>query len=236
VQAQVRAREGIELARTLGHPFSLAHALFFEAVVLYLVGRGEALLRTLDDVMTLSHEHGFPFWLGLARVFRGATLIDSDPQATVAEIGDGLSQAAATGNQAGAPPMIAMLALAHRAAGQHAEAMQALELALAVSAQTGQPHWDAELHRERGELLLACRADGTADAARGLFERALAIARAQRARSQELRAATSLARLLCAHGARDAARRTLVPIADWFSEGRDSPDVRAAVALLAALG
>ena len=232
----VRGREGIELARTLGHPFRLAHALLFEAVVLYLVGRGEALLRTLDDVMTLSHEHGFPFWLGLARVFRGATLIDSDPQAAVAEIGDGLSQAAATGNQAGAPPMIAMLALAHRAAGQHAEAMRALELALAVSAQTGQPHWDAELHREQGELLLACRADGTADAARGLFERALAIARAQRARSQELRAATSLARLLCAHGVRDAARRTLVPIADWFSEGRDSPDVRAAVALLAALG
>ena len=133
----VRGREGIELARTLGHPFRLAHALLFEAVVLYLVGRGEALLRSLDDVMTLSHQHGFPFWLGLARVFRGATLIDSDPQAAVAEIGDGLSQAAATGNQAGAPPMIAMLALADRAAGQHAEAMRALELALAVSAQTG---------------------------------------------------------------------------------------------------
>ena len=93
--------------------------------------------------------------------------------------------------------------------------------------------WDAELYRLQGSLLL-CRASAQAEAERA-FQQALSIARKQHARSLELRAATSLARLWQAHGRRKDARRLLEPTYAWFSEGFDTPDLREAAALLVEL-
>src|SRR5262249_62260943 len=90
--------------------------------------------------------------------------------------------------------MHAVRAAVQQAMGQTAEALRLVERGLALSRETGQPYWDAELQRLRGELLL--RSHPGAAEAESLFRRALEIARGQEARSFELRAATSLARLL----------------------------------------
>jgi predicted ATPase len=90
--------------------------------------------------------------------------------------------------------------------------------------------WDAYLHRLLGEIELG--ANGDADAAQTSFERALGIARAQDARSLELRTAVALARLWSDRGRKSDARALLAPLYGWFSEGLDAPDLRDARALL----
>ena len=110
------------------------------------------------------------------------------------------------------------------------KAQRTVATALALAAQTGQPYFDAELHRFDGDLILAT--GGTADEAAARYHRALAIAREQGARSFELRAATSLARLWRDRGKRAAARDLLAPIYAWFTEGSDTQDLQDAKALL----
>ena len=96
---------------------------------------------------------------------------------------------------------------------------------------TGERVWEAELVRLEGELRLAASPDDVAEALE-CFRRAIEIARRQAARSWELRAALSLARLLVAEGRRDEARRTLAGVYDWFTEGFDTTDLGEAKALL----
>ena len=140
----------------------------------------------------------------------------------------------------GAPALFAALAEAQRAAGQLADAQGTVATALAIAAQTGQPFFDADLHRLDGDLLLAT--GGPADEAAARYHRALAIAREQGARSFELRAATSLARLWRDQGKRGTpseasakageARDLLAPVYTTFTEGFDTRDLVDAKALL----
>ena len=118
----------------------------------------------------------------------------------------------------------------HSEPGQLAEAQGTVATALAVAAQTGQPHFDAVLHRLDGDLLLAT--GGPADEAVARYHPALAIAREQGARSFELRAATSLARLWRDQGKRAEAHALLAPVYAWFTEGFDTRDLQDAKALL----
>ena len=161
-------------------------------------------------MVALSETQGFPFWLGVGRAFHAAARVVAGDFGALPEILDGMALAAETGNQAGAPALFALLAEAQRAAGQLAEAQGTVATALAVAAQTGQPFFDADLHRLDGDLLLAT--GGTADEAAARYHRALAIAREQGARSFELRAATSLARLWRDQGKRAEARDLLAPV------------------------
>ena len=109
--------------------------------------------------------------------------------------------------------------------------------ALALTERTDERLYEAELHRLRGELLLqgADRADRSAlpgDEAEASFRQAIAIARRQKARSLELRAALSLTRLQACLGQRSEALASLADVFDWFTEGQDTPDLREARALL----
>ena len=99
---------------------------------------------------------------------------------------------------------------------------------------TKETMFDAELNRVAGEIaLLSPNVDE--EKARAYFERALAVARAQQAKSWELRAAMSMARLLSDQGEGQAARELLAPVYDWFTEGFDTIDLRQAKALLGEL-
>jgi predicted ATPase len=142
----------------------------------------------------------------------------------------GLALAAETGHRLGSPGVFAVLAEAQQAASQLAEAQGTVATALAVAAQTGQPFVDADLHRLDGDLLLAT--GGAADEAAARYHRALAIAREQGARSFELRAATSLARLWRDQGKRAEARALLAPVYATFTEGFATRDLIDAKALL----
>jgi predicted ATPase len=115
--------------------------------------------------------------------------------------------------------------------GRHDEALGALGLGLAQAEQQGEHWYDAELHRLRAEILLDM--DGNAiEEVEALFGQSLAIARGQEAKTFELRAATSLARLWQRQGKRDAARDLLAPLYAWFTEGFDTRDLIEAKALL----
>jgi predicted ATPase len=114
-------------------------------------------------------------------------------------------------------------------------AAQPLGLGVAQAEGQGQHYYDAELHRLRAEILLDTDGDAVEEA-EALFSRSLEIARRQKAKSFELRAATSLARLWQRQGKRDAARALLAPLYAWFTEGFDIRDLQDAKALLEDLG
>ena len=180
-------------------------------------------------MVALSETQGFPLWLGLGRAHHAVARVVGGDAGALPEILDGMALAA-TGTQVGAPATLAMLAEAQRAVGQLAEAQATVATALAVAVQTGQPFFDADIHRLDGDLLLAT--GGTADEAAARYHRALAIAREQGARSLELRAATSLAGLWRDQGKRAEARDLLAPVYACFTEGFDTRDLVEAKTLL----
>ncbi len=128
-------------------------------------------------------------------------------------------------------PSFAFLADAYRQAGQAVVGLPVLTKALSLADQTGECDYEAELHRLKGELLrsLAFSNDSETETC---FHRALDIARHQHAKSWELRAATSLARLWQSWDKRQDAYDLLAPVYEWFTEGFDTADLQEAKALL----
>ena len=151
--------------------------------------------------------------------------------AALAEVAEGFALAAGTSHRGGAPGLFAALADGRRAAGKYAAALGVVGNGFAVATETGQHFWDAGLHQLKGELLLDTDPANAAEA-EALFCRALDIARAQEAKSFELRAATSLARLWQRQGKRAEACALLAPVYAWFTEGFDTGDLVEAKVLL----
>jgi predicted ATPase len=131
------------------------------------------------------------------------------------------------------PFYLSLLAQIYGKARRVAEGLATIDEALAVARAHNERGWDAELHRLRGDLLLAHGAD-TSDAEAAIF-RAIEIARSQQARSLELRATMSLARLWITQNRTDDAKRRLEDVYAWFTEGFETPDLQAAHHLLAQL-
>jgi predicted ATPase len=181
-------------------------------------------------VIALSDAQGFPLWLGVGRAFHAAARVTEGDLGALPDIVEGFSLSAQTGNQSGAPVMLQVLAEAQKNAGEFADAQGTVLSGLAVATQSGQPFFDADLHRLQGDLVLAT--GGAPADAETLFHRALDIACAQEAKSFELRAATSLARVLRDQGKRAQARALLAPAYEWFTEGFATRDLIDAKALL----
>ena len=153
-------------------------------------------------------------------------------QEGIAQIQEGLANARATGWLGAIRPYwLSLLAEACGETGRLDEGLSALTEALAIADEHENRHYEAEMHRLKGELLLK-QDDSNAAAAQNCFERAVEIARKQSAKSLELRATMSLARLLRDTGRRDEARMMLVEIYNWFTEGFDTPDLKDAKSLL----
>jgi len=132
------------------------------------------------------------------------------------------------------PHCWAALADSYRGAGRIDEGLQAVAEGLKQARETSARFIEAELYRLKGELLLAGDGRGAVDA-EDCFRQAVEIARRQNAKSLELRAATSLSRLLQRQGKREEARRLLAEVYAWFTEGFDTADLKDALALLDAL-
>jgi class 3 adenylate cyclase/tetratricopeptide (TPR) repeat protein len=126
---------------------------------------------------------------------------------------------------------LSLIAQSQSGFGYYNEALVAIEEALTIIEETGQRTFEAEVHRINGELLLTRNSSSTARAEEG-FRTAIEIARRQKAKSWELRATTSLGRLLRDTGRRDEARTMLADIYNWFTEGFDTADLKDAKALL----
>jgi predicted ATPase len=149
----------------------------------------------------------------------------------VAQIQEGLAAIRATGAELNRPYFLCLLAEACTETGRLDDGLSALTEALAAADGHEERHHEAEIHRLKGELLLR-QDDSNAAEAQSCYERAIAIARKQSAKSWELRAAMSLERLLRDTGRRDEARTMLAEIYGWFTEGFDTADLKDAKALL----
>jgi predicted ATPase len=226
------SREAVALARRVEQPLSLAFALGQEGIVHWMRRERDLTRERADETIALAEEFGFPLILGMGRIFRGWARADSQQSGeAVAEIQQALAELARTGTGMGAPSLLALLAEGCWRVGRHDDALGALGLGVARAQEQGQHSYDAELHRLRAEILLD-RDAGALEEAQTLLRRALEIARGQEAKSYELRAATSLARLLRDQGQRDDARALLAPVYNWFTEGFDTQDLKDAKALL----
>src|SRR5262249_27794392 len=141
----------------------------------------------------------------------------------------------ATGSKSWLPQYLAFLAEAHEKAGQVEEGLRVLADALAQVGKSGERCYEAELYRLKGMLTLQSQVlsrKSQVEEAEGCFLKAIDIARKQQAKSWELRAVMSLARLWQSQGKKDEARRMLAEIYGWFTEGFDTKDLQEAKALL----
>jgi predicted ATPase len=229
------AHESLDLACQLGHPFSHTLALEFIPFVYEFRREPTSVEKHVRSLIEISIEQRFPLRAAGGQLHQGWLLLTSgDAEESILQIGSALAASQALGSRMRHHYFLALLAEAHLRAGRHGESLSTLDQTLRFVHASGERWWEAEVHRLRGEVLLARRARARADAER-CFQHAIRIARAQTARSLELRAATSLARLWCDQGRRAEAYDLLGPVYGWFTEGFDTADLKDAKALLEAL-
>jgi predicted ATPase len=225
----------LALAQQLAHPFSLTLALFWAALLHHLRREVPLTQARTEASMTIATEQGFPELFARATPLRGwALTMGGHGEEGRAQIHQGLAASRTTGATRDQPYNLALLAEASIQEGQTTEGLEALAEALATLPKSGARWWEAELHRLRGALLLQHTAAQPGEA-EACFQQALTVACRQQAKSLELRAAMSLARLWQQQGKRAEAHALLAPIYGWFTEGFDTADLQEAKALLVAL-
>jgi predicted ATPase len=243
-QALAQMHEARTLAQELSHPFSLAFALVHVTRLHQWRQDVPATLMWTEALMALSAEHGFGQYVSHGRLLHGWALVaQGQGDEGLGQIRQSLTAYEATGAAIWRPYFLAVLAEGYRLVGAADEGLQVLATALAAVQETGERVWEAELHRLQGELVLQARSQppapggGMSDTteAEACFHQALAVAHRQQARTLELRAATSLARLWQQQGKRAEAHSLLAPIYGWFTEGFDTTDLQEAKALLDAI-
>jgi predicted ATPase len=233
-QATRAAHSSVENARAANHTISLCLALAHAACPLALL-TGDLAAAEHYGTMLLNHStrHALGRWRACGRSFQGVLVIQRGDVITgLRLLRAGLDEFGEAGSSL-LQFLAFLMAEALGRAGQYADGLAAIDEAIARSERTAELWAVAELMRVRGELLLLQGATGAAAAAEGLFRQALDWARRQGASSWELRAATSLARLLLISQRRSAhAMAVLQPVYDRFTEGFDTADLIAAKQLL----
>jgi predicted ATPase len=230
--------KALALAHELTHPFSLAFALYFAAVLHQLRQEGQAAQERAEAAMTLSSEQGFELWLKGGTIYRGWVLIEQGhAEEGIGQIRQGMAGWRATGAEVFRPYNLGLLAEAYGKGGQVEEGVTTVTEALATVDKTGERWCEAELYRLKGELTLQQASmqrlgAGVQKEAEECFWKAIEIARRQQAKSLELRAAMSLSRLWQQQGKRHEAHKLLAAIYSWFTEGFDTADLKQAKALL----
>jgi class 3 adenylate cyclase/tetratricopeptide (TPR) repeat protein len=232
-QARLRMEEGLSEARRLKHAPTLAYVLVW-ANWMEWITRSSELQRRAEELMALSTEHGFPYWLALATAFCGRSLVArGQMREGLALLTQGLAALRATGAVTRTPTLLMALAEVHAVLGQPRRGLKCLAEAAQIIEATDERLDEAELHRLHGDLL---NATGDRSAAEQGYCQALGVAERQSAKLFELRAATSLAHLWRDQGKRTEARDLLAPIYGWFTERFDTPVLQDAKALLDQLG
>jgi predicted ATPase len=229
-QAQYCVNEALSEARRLDHAYTLVFVLGLASWTQWLSGSYLVARQYADEQLAVSNAQGFPLWAGWGMVHRGwSSTASGQAEHGRSLLMQGLSVIRATGELSSVPWLLILLAEAHAKLGQSAEALNFLAEAAQLIERTDERCAEAELHRLRGDLL---NFTGDQVAAEGSYQRALEVARRQNARTFELRAATSLARLWYGQGKRTEARDLLAPIYGWFTEGFNTPVLQDAKNLL----
>jgi TOMM system kinase/cyclase fusion protein len=231
-QGLARSHEAVTLARQSAHPLSLGVALSFAAMFSQFRREMRAAQERAEAALSLAKEQGFPFWMAFGAILRGWALAhQGQAKEGITQITQGVMTYRATGAELLRPYYLALLAEAHSARGEPEAGLAVLTEALTLVDTRGERYYEAELYRLKGELLLQQSSDNHMEA-ESCFHHALDLARNQQAKSFELRAATSLARLWQQQDKRHEAYDLLAPVYGWFTEGFDTADLQEAKTLL----
>ena len=235
-QALESSHQALTLAQELAHPHSLALAGVW-AAWLHQFRREERMSKEqAEAAITLCTEQGFPLWLAMGTILAGWTLTEEgEVEKGIIQMRQGIADLRATGAGIWQPCFLALLAEVYGKEGQVQKGLAVLDEAMTIMNKNSENFYEAELHRLKGHMLLSCTGADKVEA-EGCFRKANEIARAQKAKSLELRAVTSLARLWSDQGKSEQARDLLTPIYDWFTEGFDLADLKEAKVLLSELG
>jgi len=250
-QAMERIQEALTLAHELSEPHGLAQPLFFRAILHQLRREDRMAQEQAEAAIAVSSEHGLALYQAMATITRGSTLTERGLyEEGIEQMRQGLAAYQATGAEVLRPHFLALLAEALGKNGQAGQGLRVLEEALAAAHRTGERYYEAELYRLKGDLLLMQPASrSVSQAATGgramvgvqptavpnaarCFNQAIVIARQQDAKSLELRAVMSVARLYRNQGRHEEARNLLAEVYNRFCEGFDTKDLREAKALL----
>jgi class 3 adenylate cyclase/predicted ATPase len=234
--AQADNVAAVQNARALGHGATLMLALIHSSITQALFcGHYLAARSSVDELIALVEEKGALFWKIVAALLRGYLLaLTGNAAEAIPILRANIAAWQANGTKMFMPLWLAYYARACADSGQLDLASRTIDEAIATVEATGERWIEPELYRIAGEHVLASTARDFAKA-QAYFERALVVARAQQAKSWELRAATSMARLWRDQGRRDEARVLLAPVYGWFTEGFETLDLRNAKALLDSL-
>ncbi len=231
-QAKGVTERAITNANDLGHPFSVANALSWVAALHQLCGDVGRTRELSEKDLAFSTEQVIPLFAAHAMVLRGwALVMQGRGEEGIVQLEEGLAAYRATGSETELPHWLGLMVEACCVTGRIEQGLHVVAEALEISERTGIVYYEAELHRLEGELRLHSE-PADAPKVEMCFRRAMDIARKQQAKSWELRAATSYARLMRKQGRGREAYDLLAPIYGWFTEGFDTLDLIEAKALL----
>jgi class 3 adenylate cyclase/predicted ATPase len=229
------ADRALEDARAGGQAGTLMYAQFHTSLTNVLCANYAAATAQSDEVVRLADEKNAAIWKALATMQKGCVLaLSGKASEGIQMITSGITTYRSTGSRVYLPIFLAHLSRAYADVGQFDDAWHFIGEALSAVETTKERWYEAEINRISGEIALKLPQLGSSQA-EAYFERALAIARAQQAKSWELRAAMSVARFWRDQGMGEKAKALLAPICGSFTEGLETHDLKQAKALLAAL-
>ena len=226
------AERALRDAREIGQAATLMYALCVNGVSHLIRGDYATANAQSDEVVALAKEKGTTLWKAWGTINKGCVFALTDKaSSSVDALTSGIAMWRSTGASLHGPWFLSNLANAHTKLGQFEDAGRCIGEAMTAVETTKQRIWEANILRIAGEIALKSPQPDAAKA-EAYFERALAVAQAQQAKSWELRAAISMARLWDTQGKRDAAHNLLTRVYGWFTEGFDTLDLKEAKTLL----
>ena len=230
-QAVRVSQETLKLARSIDHPFSLAYAQHHTSWLYHQLGLPAETKAASEEGIQTAAEQGFAMFHATGTLYKAAgVLLEGRPNEALPLLTRGLEAYRATGAGLALPYYLSILGDACIQAGRSDDARDALDEGLAIAERSDELCQKAELYRLKGEL--AVRTGSQNGDAEAHFRLAIGTSRHQLSKAWELRATTSLARLCKQQDRRDEARQMLSDAYAWFTEGFDTPDLKAAKALL----
>ena len=217
--ALIDVDQALKDAREIGHAPSLMLALALTSLTHLLLGNYAEATAQADELVAMAGEKSAALFKAWGSIEQGCVLAPTSKASdAVHRITSGIAAFRSTGATYFLPTWLSYLAKAYADLGQFDDAWHCIGEAIVVVEKTKETWWEAEVNRIAGEI--------------ALMSPELAVARKQQAKSWELRAAMSMARLWRDQGKRDAARELLAPVYGWFTEGFDTLDLKEAKALL----
>jgi DNA-binding SARP family transcriptional activator/tetratricopeptide (TPR) repeat protein len=230
-QALSRGREAVRLAKDLVPPFNQALVSAYLAMLQQLCADEAVARMHAEEALALTTKYQASYYRAWAGILVSYALALEQPnEECIGRLRGSITEFKASSARLRLPYYLSLLAQVYGKAGRTEEGLACLDEALSEARIHNERWWDAELHRLRGELLLMHGADAS-DSEAALL-RAIEIARSQQAKSLELRATMSLARLWITQNRGNDARRRLEDVYSWFTEGFETPDLQAARLLL----